>query len=208
MSRFEEVVKQYKEESQKFVEKYECLIAVQLTQFYQQLGEEELKATFGFEPEIVNRFGVPGLRQGEHPPISKFYNKFSDDLEKLVISHWGDCAPEVSAQLFEMFAALCGFRPDIEKGDLEYEIEMNSQLEYKKIVEHLLKLRGPFGARAYVVANNSKTETCKQQAKIVTMMALLEKITSAYYLNEENPVSPNSKGYSDESPDIDAETDF
>ena len=206
MASFEEIVAAYKTASQNFVNTNEELFAKNFQEVYMRQSDEFfLKA--GFSKHDLAELGIDGLvSKQKHPALGRFYEMFSEGLYLPVISKsWAD------EEINEISGRCFGFRPVDERNDLECEIEMNKHLSVEKIVEHLLKLRGPFGTRALFVYKEGGTMpfACVPPALYTAILMLLCNETAGLLrATETNDYENRKKESKDSPPDLDAETDF
>src|SRR3989344_9025203 len=117
-----------------------------LEEFYKLQDDAFLEAKAGLTKKALNDFGLEGLIQcRKHAPIAEFYCGFAEELYRQLFENDGAKNRFANALL----STTCGFRMDIEYFELEHEFSMNDDLNNEDMVNHLLKLKGPFGTRAY-----------------------------------------------------------
>ncbi|MBI4141473.1 hypothetical protein HY484_00950 [Candidatus Woesearchaeota archaeon] len=206
MSCFEQIVVAYKNASQNFVKTNEELFVNTLQEVY-DAKDDLFFSRAGFTKLDFLEYGIEGLiKNGKHPRIAQLYEMFSEGLHPAVVSReWNH------AESNNMSAHWFGFKPCDEHIDLEYEIQMNSDLCDEKLVGHLLRLRGPFGTQAFYV--------CKEGGHIpfagvpptlytAILMHLCKKTCELLRASETSEYKNKKKTSDEQPPDIDGESDF
>lgn len=146
MTRFEQIVNIYKIKSQLLVVTNEGVFREYFNTSYESLGDDFLQRNLGITKAELEKFGLEGLiKLGKHVGIAAAYVSFSETIYGEILSESQGKNPGLNVA-----AELCfGFRYDIERGELEREFTSNKDLSDEKLVNYLLRLRGPFGTRAY-----------------------------------------------------------
>ncbi|MBI4140383.1 hypothetical protein HY485_00955 [Candidatus Woesearchaeota archaeon] len=206
MASFEEIVSAYKTASQHFVNTNEELLVKDLQEIYDS-RDDDFFFRVGFSKQDLAECGIDGLvSKQKHPALGRFYEMFSEGLYSSVVSKtWAD------EEMNKLSGQHFGFRPADERTDLECEIEMNSHLSVEKLVEHLMKLRGPFGTRAlYVCKEGGSTPFAGVPPFLYTviLMQLCHTACGLLRATEINDYENRKNDSKDSPPDIDAETDF
>ena len=200
MGTFEDVVAMYKVKSQVLVVQNEKQWIHGLTFLYEQLDDDLVNKMLGVSKEELRVQGLEQLvKTRHHVPVAEFYCSFTNDLHMQLLSR----EQGKSALLNCMAHRLFGYRPDIERNELEHEIATNSDLAADVMVDYLLKLRGPFGARAFTGCLTYMDILGHRILQYSIIMAFLENQIKEMLTAEEPKHKPK-----EESHDHDGEYDF
>lgn len=146
MGSFEEIVEKYAQKSIDFVKLNEGLFYKVLSEFYSVETPDFFTQNLRFSKDEFEDKGIETLvLEKKHLPIVDFYCGIAEKIKEQILSESKGKDKYVNA----FFAALFGFRLDIESIELEREYSANQDLSDDRLVEYLLKLRGLFGARAF-----------------------------------------------------------